>query len=551
MGQAFSSFSSCCRNSNKKKTRSNLQIKPCVSKLQNFKTQEPCVVSKTQEQEPCVMPKTQEQEVVVPDNSFVSGRKLKIKTQKPRSVVELVAQEPCVEPNSFVTARLRTHSGLDSSRDDLIMFVRPKVVEMWKQLENLRKPGGTQNLHVSGPPGTGKSTVAWAWACFTAKTHNVLWVHLNKSAGRITICHFFNKRMHVEQAGTNEFHDHIKDLAADFLVVDGVKRAQYDNIASAVSSWKLIDEENRKSAIITSAQIVNQRHENSQAYIVEWSMTSWTYSEYKTACEDTDFYNQIAEFLPPSCNDESLEERLLAKHYLAGSSARWFLGTPFDVLPKEIDKQLSKVENKALLLSNISGEKCEGAVGHLRMVRMLENGDEGVFFVSRYVMRKVAESCEAHFLQQAATMADLFGNPAFKGWITEFDFLLRVRQASKHSEGLRVYNNAAKEEEILPVRAIVDNVDPRDTVSLARLSLTTGTWLLPKLWNQGGYDAVFVEGNTLHFVQITSSKKHKLKLRYHNVLSLLHPHHTTTQHHHHHTTQVPQRIEERLTKAVR
>ena len=487
--------------------------------------------------------------------AFSSCCQKKEKSTRSKLKVKLVPQEPCVVPNSFVTAHLRTHSGLDKCRDDLIMFVRPKVVEMWAKLQTLR--AGTENLHVRGPPGTGKSTVAWAWACFTAQTHNVLWVHINKSAGYITICHFYNKYMYVEQAGIKQFGEYIKDLDADFLMVDGIKSksAHHEGIVSDVMSWKLQNKKNRKCALITSAQVINQRHDNITASIEEWSMPSWTFDEYRAACKDPKFYNQIAEFLPP-CNDDgddkaTLEERLLTKYYLAGSSARWFLGTPYDVLPGEIDNQLSHVENKSLLLGNISGDKCDGAVGHLRMVRMVRPKKQAVFFVSRYVMRKVAETCEAHFLHQAATMADSWGNPAFKGWITEFDFLLRVRQASKHGGGMRVWDCAAEEEKLLPVRSIVDNVDPKDSDSLANLSLTNGTWLLPKLWNQGGYDAVFVEGNTLHFVQITSSKKHKLKLRYHNVLSLLHPHNTTTQHHHHHTTQVPQRIEERLTKAVR
>ena len=140
-------------------------------------------------------------------------------------------------------------------------------------------------------------------------------------------------------------------------------------------------DDNRKSALITSAQIIIERHEKREACIVEWDMPSWNFKEYETACNDAKFYNQVEQFLPPCCSNEdgnpppTLHERLLTKYYLAGTSARWFLGTPFDVLAAEIDNQLSKVRDKTMLLSDVSSEKCDGAVGHLRMV----NEDGKVF----------------------------------------------------------------------------------------------------------------------------------------------------------------------------
>jgi hypothetical protein len=43
--------------------------------------------------------------------------------------------------------------------------------------------------------------------------------------------------------------------------------------------------------------------------------------------------------------------------------------------------------------------------------------------------------------------------------------------------------------------------------------LTENTWLIPKRWNQGCYDAVqILPNNGVRFVQVTLSKRHDLKL---------------------------------------
>ena len=45
-------------------------------------------------------------------------------------------------------------------------------------------------------------------------------------------------------------------------------------------------------------------------------------------------------------------------------------------------------------------------------------------------------------------------------------------------------------------------------------------WLKPEKWNQGGYDAVFIDhtANLLRFVQVTTSHKHEFKSEYFNSL---------------------------------
>ena len=43
-----------------------------------------------------------------------------------------------------------------------------------------------------------------------------------------------------------------------------------------------------------------------------------------------------------------------------------------------------------------------------------------------------------------------------------------------------------------------------------------GVWLKPKKWNQGGYDAIFIDPsqNLIHFAQVTRGDKHSFKIQY-------------------------------------
>ncbi len=57
------------------------------------------------------------------------------------------------------------------------------------------------------------------------------------------------------------------------------------------------------------------------------------------------------------------------------------------------------------------------------------------------------------------------------------------------------------------------------TWQLRRLVTTSvptcdGAWLVPKRWNQGGYDAAQILPASIRFVQVTRAQTHSLKLTY-------------------------------------
>ena len=269
---------------------------------------------------------------------------------------QLERQEPCSGQqmqNQFVRTHSRTFSGLIRPNDDhnanLLIFVRPSVVEMWNALDKME--GG--QLHVLGSPGTGKTTVAWAWACFKAQQRNVLWANISKTKQTTTICHFSNKRMNHFQGSTKHFAYFTRKLDADFMVLDGVTSTNYKDLIGDAEEWGSKGT-NRKIVVLTSQQISIPLHDFEAGAAATWSMPSWTWEEYQTACENEYFYQQVERFLPFLSPQATKQAKLTTKYNLAGNSVRLMFGTFFDDLPAEIEKQLQKVDNKENLLAGLN-----------------------------------------------------------------------------------------------------------------------------------------------------------------------------------------------------
>ena len=151
---------------------------------------------------------------------------------------------------------------------------------MWSELDNLSSTQEIERLNVTGPPGTGKSTVAWAWACFksfgsgTKNAKSILWVHLNQGNHSIHCCHFGFGTLRCYTKGSNQIQEALSGVNADVLVVDGVTNKEYGLFSSAASTWMIKDSSRRKVAFIMSASVSIASHHLKAARIKHWRMPS-------------------------------------------------------------------------------------------------------------------------------------------------------------------------------------------------------------------------------------------------------------------------------------
>jgi hypothetical protein len=383
------------------------------------------------------------------------------------------------------------------SDDEQLLFIRSEAADLWKQLNAFDKA-----LHVEGPPGTGKSTIAWAWACSQAKEKSVLWVHRDHmSKGRVA--YLSNDGIVSFPAKAGSLCSFIDNATADIVIVDGLTKDSKDLMGAALVWSDKDSQPSRKSVIVSSSQFVAPGEDYQANGVLEFSMPSWTLRQYQSACRNNKFYKDIETRMGPG---DTAEEKITNKFFVAGASARWMFSFDYErLVTKEIPTYIAKINDAKVLVAGMGGDRSLTTVNHLCMV----NKDRKGFVVSEFAMRLIAEKCEQSFIAEATSYAEAYGNPAFDGWVLELDFLLQLRLAKKHGLDLCVYDDMVQESWSVSSRKHFDK--PSD---LPQIALADGMWLIPKRWNQGGYDAVQVLSSGLRFLQVTRGATHSLKLDY-------------------------------------
>jgi ABC-type cobalamin/Fe3+-siderophores transport system ATPase subunit len=195
----------------------------------------------------------------------------------------LLPQVERAQENEFIECH---HMNAGGWKDDTQhVYLRKHAVDEWNKLCQSNKV-----LHIEGPPGTGKSTIAWAWACFTAQKETVVWVH-RKASGR--------SRIALLGAGYVVYFDFPARLEsqlglilstcallarANIIVVDRIVDKRKD-LFGDTAAWAN-ESSRRRAVLVTSAQIVFPGHFNRYYNISTFSMPSWTLDQYRQACEN-------------------------------------------------------------------------------------------------------------------------------------------------------------------------------------------------------------------------------------------------------------------------
>ena len=433
------------------------------------------------------------------------------------------------------------------------IFVRPQVAGQWRRLQGLLEDEDHSTLKVEGPPGTGKSTVAWAWACHLAgHGHAVVWVHRWRNGssccavlGGGVVSHFS-----LESEREAEIMPTARRLAAwataDVLVVDGVTRQSVALLDGAARWAKSV--RGRRAATVSSVQVYVTPEDADEYRLSNLQVYSWTKAEYLAACAEPEFWRQVRpklgwvdgdargeiddrnEHEPPFAmmDDEQYQTAVIEQKFrVAGHCARWmFYVSVRDLVGETIPTSVQRVGNFHTLAQGLVGVRAEVAVNQLVSAFTSSAGDS-FQLVSRMVTRYVSQYCELAFVTSAANAVG-DANAAFDGWVLELEFLCRVRLAQTHNNDrrdyVRVYESDAEgnmTELQLPVNR---RVMFRQTEDVAHCDIAgendVATWFIPLVWNQGGYDAAMYRDGCLYFFQITRNTAHTEKWTPMNALAL-------------------------------
>eukprot|EP00291_Cryptomonas_curvata_P019152 CAMPEP_0172156996 /NCGR_PEP_ID=MMETSP1050-20130122/3539_1 /TAXON_ID=233186 /ORGANISM="Cryptomonas curvata, Strain CCAP979/52" /LENGTH=628 /DNA_ID=CAMNT_0012826163 /DNA_START=69 /DNA_END=1954 /DNA_ORIENTATION=- len=252
----------------------------------------------------------------------------------------------------------------------------------------------------------------------------------------------------------------------------------------------------------------------------------WLLEHYFAACANTDFFecvrNNFDPFDDDVIDDPSSQEVKISmckaqveeKFYFAGASARWMFANTVHSVQDEIARYVDQVKNFEQLLNEGHGIQSSESSSHLLMRYQGTNGPES-FFVSRYALKMLLyASKDKSDIQRAFALAKQHNNPAFLGWVVEFDFLKQLSDSCANSaKVINLYSNV--DGNIFWKISSVTSFDPHSPFE--------EPWLLnqfrtPIKWNQGGYDAVGlfkVAGKlVLRFLQVTQGRTHKMKMKF-------------------------------------
>jgi hypothetical protein len=416
------------------------------------------------------------------------------------------------EDGSFVTVSLIDHVHLkvnliggnhSSILHEQIIFKSKVFKEIQKQLESKTKD---QCLVLQGLPGIGKSTACWTLCCMRS--------HADASAEFIFV--FFLQDtvrgvIHLQggqvvaaayvRAGHNPaIGDIIMELRQIFptaqLVLDGVNQNAETGLAVNSFGW------------ITVASVglsfKGDSFNKGDGSLAKLELDSWTLEEFEKAVEKVQLDDQVLDFDKDFFGidaDRTAREYkqiwVKERYFISGGSARLMFSCNGEQISADIDEALANVRNLNDFFSNFIGHKSQGDVSRLR-----QRVDQKYTFLSPYVVRALTITMENKattldwdtFVKSAKEVAKNMRNNSFKGWVHEFDFLVKLFPVGGlpcKKLSLNLIDEAKKSLKVeLEVQRVVRFWKEDD---LADLSLKDQNVLaLPNSFKQGTYDAAFV-----------------------------------------------------------
>lgn len=387
------------------------------------------------------------------------------------------------------------------------LYVRQEARDLWDMLEE----NDTKRLYVLGSPGTGKSSLLWAWACRQAnRNKNVLWM------GRSAYSNGFVNYLHPGRGPSltsvkpkrdisKEIEDLVHNFKGDIIVFDGLTSEIQKQAFSCMMDWS---SDTRKVVWAGShgAPIVASKSPYS---IKDYMMYSWKTDDYESAICQSKFRDLINKAgviqIPPQKADYMhwLEEKIA----LGGWCARYVFGMTRNEVQKELDIALKQEHNLVTLIKGLQGGQCSLAINRLRSLFKSNSGCGGdrEVIVSRYVAHNLVLKTSKEIIAAMTAYSRAANNPAFDGWIFEFDFLNSVKNAVTTEKAFVLnnhvsfqYTNAAQKTheqgktswDITSTKtfANVKDICAWDPTSFKDKSL----FLIPEKWNQSGFDGVFV-----------------------------------------------------------
>ena len=368
---------------------------------------------------------------------------------------------------------------------------------------------------VVGPPGTGKSVAAFASARQMAELGwRSTWLNfrgrLNTSGVQFYGSEWFSGTVKNVPAFIKSFDSSTGD---HIVFLDGYK--SNDSFAHEALkefyTWSE-DEKIKKSAgkrrlaVISSMAARNVKPQEDLGLGIEQCFVeSWSLEEFKKALKNQDLWNYVAPNIDAE-TDGSISDRVAAKHYFSGGSARFMFQMNTEQVKSAIDFAIKRAPDISKYLGYVIGDASDSVVNTLLGSNRSTNGNRYSFIVSHYASRELGIKCGPEAIRSMAAAMTPELNPPMIGCFFEMLFFSNIQK------GVLELRDKNRDVAVacLCETELVASVSPADS------TLFNGgpKWVKPSKWNQAGFDAVHIvpQSKEIEFFQLTTAATHSLNL---------------------------------------
>ena len=399
-----------------------------------------------------------------------------------------------------------------SFNSDLILFKRTGLINEIKFLTE-RVVENAMIGWVVGPPGTGKSVAAFTFArSLASQGWRSTWLKFGDV--RVTIIQFHQSQWWKGQVWFSNFEEFIRKMDEpgkdEILFIDGV-RANDANSTKAIhcgDSWRSLEGQGgrgkRRIAIISSMSVRKIKpHEDEDAGIEGFTVESWSLEEFQSALTNEDLWNLVSANFDADIEGSKLD-RVVAKHFFAGGSARFMFERTTAQVKEALDIAVSTTDDISKYLGGVVGDASGSVVNTLLGSHRDSLGKRYSFITSQYAALELSIKCGPENIKAISAAMQPYYNPAISGWLFEMLFMARI------SRGQLTLADAKK-------KVVVSCLVPTSLLQSSSPAITDifqgdEKWIRPSNWNQAGFDAVHVlpESQRIEFFQITMAAKHDL-----------------------------------------
>ena len=418
-------------------------------------------------------------------------------------------------------------SGLPASQN-LVLYCRPKFHQQFKFLQEAVIDNARFGW-ILGPPGTGKSTTALAFAS-TLNSYEwvVTWIHLSRDD--FPVCVRYEKgekKSRVVDISRNwdeldEILYNVDDSAQHIVFVDGyaLNGLRHIDIQQQCNWWRKKDKVNRRLVVVCSmsSRGKTKLEEDMMNNFEEFFVFSWELGEYLAAAEHDAFFNNVKSNLDSSDDLQlSLAETLQAtcadliksKFYFAGGCSRYMFLFKTATVIEYLDNSVAAVSDIMPYITGVIGDISNNVINrlfsHFYRPGGISQKARTTCIVSEWAASQLAMKGGPNLVKNLAAVTRHEHNPSMNGWLFEMWFFALLRHC-----GITLCDDLGNKQEEW-ASSIVHTF-----AKVPTLPDDYGVWLKPSKWNQGGYDAIFIDkpGGLVRFVQVTRGDSHSFKIEY-------------------------------------